>query len=263
MKKNKHTIYIPSKGRADNCITANELIKDNLNFKIVIEPNDLYNYSKIFNLSNLIVLDKNNMGIAYSRQFIKEYSIYNKEKYHWQMDDDLIFYKRINNKNKKYSVKENIIEIEKYIKKYKNIGIAGMRNMVFAFSIKNKISINSQCVSSFLINNKTKAKFRPDIIEDTDYNMQVLTEKYCTLIFNRLLFSNPPVSKNFGGNTENHYNKIEFLQKNLMKMWPKCFDIKYNKKDNLTKIKPSKIWRTFSQKPLKYNEKSKILELGL
>ena len=45
---NKYKIFIPSKGRSNNCITAKELIKDNLHFKIVIEPNEYDNYNKYY-----------------------------------------------------------------------------------------------------------------------------------------------------------------------------------------------------------------------
>ena len=261
--KNKYTIYIPSKKRSNNCKTAIELQKEDINFKIVVEKNDLKNYLKFYNKKNIIVLDKENQGIAYARQFIKKYSSNKKELYHWQMDDDLSFLKRKNNKNIKCSALYNIRKIEKYVQKYKNIGIASMRNSVFAFSLKPKYSINRQCVTSFLINNKCKAKFRNNIIEDTDFNMQVLVEGWCTIIFNRLLFNNPPVAKNKGGNTESHYAKITTLQKNLIKQWPKCFELKLDEKNGQTKIKPSQIWKKFPQTLLKNNQKNHILELKL
>lgn len=262
MKKNKYFIFIPSKGRADNCITAKMLEKDDLYFKIVIEPNEYDNYNKYYSSKKLLRLDKNNMGLAYSRQFIKEYSIKNNNKYHWQLDDDLIFYKRENNKNIKSSAIYNINYIEEYVNKYKNIGIAAMRNMVFAFSIKKEISINNQCSSSFLVNNKCKAKYRPDVIEDTDYSMQVLTENYCTLLFNRILFNNPANAKNSGGCTDgNYYSRVTELQNNLRKNWPGCFELRFNEKDGLTKVKPSRVWRTFKQRPLKHGEKEQVMEL--
>ena len=79
--KNKYTIYIPSKKRSNNCKTAIELQKEDINFKIVVEKNDLKNYLKFYNKKNIIVLDKENQGIAYARQFIKKYSSNKKELY--------------------------------------------------------------------------------------------------------------------------------------------------------------------------------------
>ena len=52
--KNKYTIYIPSKKRSNNCKTAIELQKEDINFKIVVEKNDLKNYLKFYNKKNII-----------------------------------------------------------------------------------------------------------------------------------------------------------------------------------------------------------------
>ena len=46
MKKPKYPVYVISKGRADTCLTANFLLKDKVNFRLVIEPQEYDKYAK-------------------------------------------------------------------------------------------------------------------------------------------------------------------------------------------------------------------------
>ncbi|NDG53746.1 MAG: hypothetical protein EBY39_12125 [Flavobacteriia bacterium] len=42
----KYPVYIVSKGRWDNPLTANMFIKDGIDFKILVEPQEYDNYCK-------------------------------------------------------------------------------------------------------------------------------------------------------------------------------------------------------------------------
>tara|TARA_Y100000310_G_scaffold271100_1_gene285406 strand:+ start:220 stop:1023 length:804 start_codon:yes stop_codon:yes gene_type:complete len=251
----EYPVYILSKGRADNCITANNLIQANCtNFKIVVEPQDYDKYNFYYDKAYLLKLDKNNQGVAYVRQYIKDYD---KSEYHWALDDDLKFKKRIYilamgaYKNIPYNPLEMFREVEAYVKKYKNIGLAGFRNSVWAFKQKNDISFNKQVASCVLVKKNTNAQYNKNIIEDTDYCMQLLTLNYCTVIFNRLLYDAPSQGKEKGGNTnELYHHKITELQQALVNKW-KCFEIEILKNKKIaSRIKPSRIWMTFKQRPI-------------
>jgi hypothetical protein len=96
----KYKVYIPSKGRASTCNTPNLLSKSNIDFFIVVEPQDKDSYLEEFNKEQILVMDKDDKGIAYARNFCKRHSISLGDKFHWQIDDDMkIFMKRINKKN--------------------------------------------------------------------------------------------------------------------------------------------------------------------
>ena len=247
--KNKYPIYIPSKQRDNHCLTAKELGFYNIDYKIVVEPQDYKLYGAVYSEKNLLLLDKNDMGLGYSRAFIKKYAEKNNEKYHWQMDDDLLFYKRVNNKNIKFSIEKMIEEIESFVDCYSNIGIAALRNMVFAFSLKNELSLNNQCCSCFLVKSNMKSQYAMDIIEDTDFSMQVLTEGFCTVIFNKLLYKNPPVNANKGGCSDgNQYDRVAEFHSNLVGKWPNAFNIGLTKDGKSTRIKPSRVWSGFKTK---------------
>jgi|TARA_R100000742_G_C4263356_1_gene81209 hypothetical protein len=256
----KYTIYIPSKNRSDNCKTAQILLKHEFkSFKIVIEPQDYKDYLKYYNEDNLLILPKNDMGLGYSRQYTKEYSQSLKEKYHWTMDDDLDFYKRINTledgKVKGKNVPVDPIwafsHIEQYVSEYKNIGQAGLIHQAFAWTKKHDREYNKQCCSCYLNNNETQAQYRCKVKDDTDYSLQVLFEGYTTVNFNRFIYKNPPFGKVKGGLTSEYTNNPNRYD-DFLKLWP-SFELKKspNSIHGYT-IKPNRIWKTFDQRPIRY-----------
>jgi len=248
---NKYTIYIPSRKRYEKnlSLTANELLNDNINFKLVVEPQDKINYKNIFN-NKVLVMDKNDMGIAYARNWIKQYSIDHKEAYHWQIDDNIKNFKiRKNNKNIKIEGYKNLKKAEEYVNQYNNIGAAGLKHAMFAWAAKNKIDFNKQVYTCVLFNNKPNIWWRDGLVEDTDYSLQLLTEGYCTLIFNRLIMDKVTTMTIKGGNTEISYEGDRRLirAQGLQSMWPGIF--KLGEQYGRVKVRPSQIWRTFKQRP--------------
>tara|TARA_R110000751_G_scaffold55897_5_gene119775 strand:- start:354 stop:1178 length:825 start_codon:yes stop_codon:yes gene_type:complete len=250
LKSNKYQIFIPSKNRAENCITAQELILEGADFVIVVEPQDYAAYKKVYSENNLLVLNENDKGIGYVRNFIKNYAANKNLKYYWQIDDDLKFKKRINDKNEYHSACSMLSEIESYVDGHSNIGIAGLRNQVFAWTLKTDMTFNIQCCAANLVRSDMKAQYENEIVEDTDFNMQVLTEGFCTVTFDKLLFMTGTPGKNSGGcSGDTYYNKITQYQENFIKKWGKGFVI--NETKDGTKLKGKGIWKTFKQKPLK------------
>jgi len=247
----KYPIYIPSKGRDNNCLTAELLNKYNLFFYLVVEPQDFNKY-KIRYGNKVIKMPKNNMGIAYARNFCKQDSITRGYNWHWQVDDNIKYFGvRENNKNIKINPKECFSIIEHETLKYNNIGISGMKHHVFAFSASNDYSINRQCYSSVFINNDIDVYWRGKCVEDTDYSLQILFSGFCTILFNRVLMWKEDSLKMSGGNTEIEYsgNGRLIRSEGLQKLWPGIFEIG-SKKNGAITIKPSRIWSKFKQRPL-------------
>lgn len=246
----KYPIYIPSKNRAETSLTANIFKNEGIDFKIVIEPQDLNNYLNYWNKDYLLVMQENNMGMSYARRFCKAHSTNNKHLYHWQFDDNIKGFKeRINNKNINISPLVAILKIEAFINRYKNIGQAGFRHILYAWTMKTEYSLNQQCVSAVLTNNQNFLMWRDHVIEDTDYSLQLLTAGYCTINFNKLIMDKLPSTKLQGGYTEIYANGGKYkLQKKLMEYWPNIFKI--NIKNGRSHIKPSRIWSSFKQTPI-------------
>tara|TARA_Y100000310_G_scaffold325015_1_gene387813 strand:+ start:1762 stop:2559 length:798 start_codon:yes stop_codon:yes gene_type:complete len=261
LKKNNFTIYIPSKGRHEKCLTADLLQTYSIRFYIVIEPQDLKKYLKKYLKKQIVVLDKNNKGIAYVRNFIKKHSISKGEKYHWQIDDNIRFFrKRIDNKNIKINPSENFTEVEEYLFSYKNIGALGLKHTMYAWSAKDSISFNQQIYSCGLFNNSLDIWWRDNLIEDTDYSLQILFKNYCTVMFNRLIMDKAASMAMKGGNTEISHGGEGRRKRSeeLQKQWPGIFEL--TEQYGRVKVKPNRIWQKFKQRPVRYGDPVPIQE---
>jgi len=256
MDATEHPIFIPSKGRADNCRTADRLVDLGCsNFKIVVEPNDYDGYATHYSTDYLLTLDVNDHGLGYARQWIKAHSAACGDQCHWQIDDDLIFKRWIN--GKKVTRHDDAIrmlcEVEDVVGRFTNIGIAGLRRQTFAHVMTDPITVNRQPASCVLVNNSTKARYRRGIVEDTDYAMQVLVEGYCTLVFNRLLYDQPSQGIQAGGLTGSveFDNPMKDQNRELVRQWPGAFQIEYPQDGvRQTRIRPSLVWSKFPQRPV-------------
>ena len=250
-----YSIYIPTKGRADIITTSKLLDTENISYKLVIEPQDVKSYKEFFTDEKLVILPKNNVGVSGVRTFIKSYSQELGEEYHWQIDDNIKgFKRRIGNKNVEWSGRENIEEIEKYVDEHENIGQAGMIHHMFAWGRNKDYNYNQQVVSCVLFNNKIKSNWREGVIDDTDFSLQVLSEGFTTIVFNRLVMNKSAIKTMKGGCTDLYYNDDNVRhnrQKRLQDLWPGWFDIHIV--NGTSRVKPSRIWRTFKQRPVKKN----------
>jgi len=253
----KYPIFIPSRGRENTCLTANLLLIENIDFLIVVEPQDLEKYSATFGNSKLLVMQENNQGIAYVRNFIKDYA---KEKgylYHWQIDDNIKNFRiRTNGKNEKTTAQYCLTQAEVFVDLYKNIGGVGLTHTAFAFSHKNPIEVNKQIYSCVLIKSDLPISYRKETVDDTDFSLQILTldnNYWCTLLLCRLLIEKAATLSMKGGNTEIEYKKEQGLSgrelrtRGLIKQWPGIF--KYTYQYGRIKVLPSTIWRKFPQRP--------------
>ena len=256
MDATEHPIFIPSKGRADNCKTADRLVSlGSSNFKIVVEPNDYDGYAAHYSTDQLLTLDVNDHGLGYARQWIKAHSIACGDQSHWQIDDDLTFKRRINGKNvtRHDDAIRMLCEIEDVVGGFTNIGIAGLRHQIFAYTMNDPITVNRQPSSCVLVNNSTKARYRRGVIEDTDYAMQVLVEGFCTLIFNRLMYNQPGQGTQPGGMTgsDEFNDPMKDQNRELVRQWPGAFQIlSPTNGARQTRIRPSRVWAKFPQRPV-------------
>lgn len=256
---NKYHIYIPSKGRAHNCVTAKILQEDGLDFTIMVEPQDYKAYAEYFDKSVLFKMKKNDQGIAYARNQALELSRKRKEKGHWQMDDDIRkFMERVDNKNVKVSPSKSVAACEKTFDKYENLGMIAHRYTSFAFAQKTKFGVNQNPCSSFLLRNDLEAEWHKGTVVDADFALQVLHDGWTTLIANRELIDTIPPMKQAGGLTDSEYagdgRFNRFTQ--LAQDWPGCFTVKRDK-NGKAKLYHKRIWSSFTQRPIPVKARSR------
>lgn len=245
-----YPIYVPSRGRSKTILTTKALDQSGLSYKVVIEPQDKDEYLKCFDETNLLVMPENNKGIAYVRNFCKTHAKENGYEYHWQMDDNIqSFAIRQGGKNNKSEASEAIKLIESTVNMFSGIGAAGMKHQVFAWAETSDIGYNRQVYTSMLLSTKPDAVFRDGLIEDADYNLQILFDGYSVVLFNRVVMNKITSMKMQGGNTEiSHANGgREKRAIATQAQWPNVFKLKESKDG--PRLAPSRVWSSFLQRP--------------
>ena len=101
---NRYPIYIPTKNRFDSRLTIKSLDKMGVDYYIVIESQEYKLYSSILPKDKILVLpwSKPNQSaqLVRARNWIKQHSISNGFERHWQIDDNINGFERLN-KNKR------------------------------------------------------------------------------------------------------------------------------------------------------------------
>lgn len=233
---NKYPIYIVSKGRYDNPMTAKVFKKDNVKYKILVEPQEYKKYCHALGSDNVIELPFSNLGVGSypARNFAWEHSIKNGYKRHWCFDDNIMGFARL---NKGFRIPINALKaitiLEDFTDRYVNVGITAFNYRKFVVNEMQKpFFLNVHAYSAMLIKNDMPFRWRLKYNEDVDLCLQVLDNKLCTLLFNALMCSKvSTVAKMKGGNqTElykgNAYEKKVLKARSLEEIWPEYCETK-------------------------------------
>tara|TARA_R100000995_G_C3483088_1_gene125292 strand:- start:263 stop:1144 length:882 start_codon:yes stop_codon:yes gene_type:complete len=226
MKQPKYPVYIISKGRHDCCLTADFFLKDGLDFKIVIEPQEYKLYKEKYDPSLLITTPFSNLGLGGIpvRNFVWEDSIKKGHRRHWIFDDNIRAVKRKYKKTRIYCNSVPAIRAcESFIDRYTNIGIGGMNYTCFAVSnTQPPFYLNNHVYSCLCIDNSLPFRWRGRYNEDTDLCLQVLSSGLCTVLFNAFLIEKMRTMTMKGGNMAQLYQGDGRLTmaRSLERVWP-------------------------------------------
>jgi hypothetical protein len=218
--KTKYPIFILSKGRWEQRYTADTLEKMNVDYRIVIEPQEVDNYAKYIDRTKILVLpdeylNKNQGGIP-ARNFIWDYSVKKGFKKHWIIDDNIDgFYRWNNNVQKRVDNGVFFRIMEDFSDRYSNLGLTSCQYHSFVPAIdtgRHSFIVNTRTYSCILINTelldkRLEERWRGRYNEDTDLTLRVLsTGDICTVNFNSLLSGKKTSGSMKGGNTNTIYD---------------------------------------------------------
>jgi hypothetical protein len=205
--KNKYHIYIPTKGRFESRKTVKALLEMKAEFRVVIEPQEEILYSSILPKEYILVLPfskpTDHSMLVTVRNWIKEHSISEGHKRHWQLDDNIKAFYRLNN-NKRNKVLSPVIFrcVEDFVDRYENVAMAGMNYMNYAIPDgRPPYFLNSRVYSMSLVNNELPYKWRGIFNDDTDICLRMLKDGYCTINFNAFSGDKDATMVTKGGNT--------------------------------------------------------------
>lgn len=227
MKRPRYPVYVISKGRFENCITAKFLIRDKTDFRIVVEPQEANEYKSRYGSERVLELPFSNLGLGSipARNWVWEHAKSAGEKRHWILDDNIF---RIQRRYKAFRLHCNsgpaLAVVEDFIDRYENVAIAGLNYMMFCPDGQ-KIApfyLNNHVYSSLLILNDLPYRWRGRYNEDTDLCLQVLAAGWCTVLVNAFLIYKMQTMKMKGGNTDDLYKGDGRLKmaRSLERAWP-------------------------------------------
>jgi len=228
----KYPVYIVSKGRYDKPITAKMFLRDGVDFKILVEPQEYELYCDSVGREKVIKLPFSNLGKGSypARNHAWELAKENGDERHWVFDDN-IYRARMYVKGKKVPInsRKAIEIVEEFTDRYENIGISGFNYQYFVVprsTDKKPFYLNVHVYSCMLIKTDVEYRWRLKYNEDVDLNLQFLTNNYCTVLFNSLMMDKvSTVAKLKGGNQDELYKgnakeKKVLKARSLEEMWP-------------------------------------------
>ena len=242
-------IYVPSRGRADiNGYTIDQLFNEQLYTFVVVEPQDEHLYKAKYG-DKVLVLPENNRGISYVRNFCKDHSKTIGAAAHFQIDDNIRGLYFIE-KGKKIPCTWacTLSYMEKVFRNFTNIGGIGISHSVFAFVEPTKeCSVNTQVFSCCIFASDNNIRWIDNIVEDTDYSLQLLDSKLCTLKLKRFAMKKIATKVFKGGNTDITYagNGRHIRATALEQKYPGWFET-YTDDSGVYRVKPSRIWKRYS-----------------
>jgi len=217
----KYPVYIISKGRPSNCITARSLDRMGVSYKVVIEPQEHIEYAKSIDESKLVDLPFSNLGQGSipARNWVWEDSIRRGHERHWILDDNIEAFNRLH-LNDKLEVRcdSTFRACEDFTDRFTNVGLSGMNYYSFCKSTDAvpPYYLNTRIYSCILIRNNLPFRWRGRFNEDTDLSLRVLKLNECTILFNAFLCGKVTTMRMKGGNTDTVYaetnNRLEFAQ---------------------------------------------------
>jgi hypothetical protein len=208
----RYPVYIISKGRWKNPLTANALEECGIPYYIAVEPQEYDQYADIIDPEKILVTPFSNLGQgSYPvRNFVWEHSISLGAKRHWVLDDNLYIFLRFNH-NLKVPVSDGTIFrlAESYVDRYSNVAISGFNYLHFIERKKGDryppVRLNTRIYSCILIQNDIPYRWRGKYNEDTDLCIRALKDGWVTMLFNAFLADKTTTMRMPGGNTDELY----------------------------------------------------------
>lgn len=227
----RYPVYVISKGRHDTNLTAKFLINDKVPFNLVVEPQEYDLYAKALpsEYCNIVKTPFSNLGQGGipARNFCWEHSKKQGHDRHWILDDNIRCVRRLY-KKKRIPCDSGVAfaACEDFTDRYQNIAISGLNYTMFIVPTgKNgqpPFYLNNHVYSCLLIMNSLPHRWRGRYNEDTDLCLQVLADKWCTVLFNAFSIEKMRTMTMKGGNSDQLYDGDGRLKmaRSLERVWP-------------------------------------------
>lgn len=230
-------LFIPSKNRLNTPKTYTILKDLGLNPIFVLEPQEEEQAKELG--YNYLLLDDNDRGITYARNFILNYCRNNNIEYAVMLDDDINFFKRFF-PDKKGGIRDNscFIDALEYFYKVKNCGT--MQYSQFGWASTEDVTYNKslEVVHFLYIPQLKKINYTENTVEDKDFALQLIFAGFKPFMLKRLCFDVPSIGTNKGG-LYDLYNsgKTAVWAQNFLNKWGPDITTVFREKNGRINIK--------------------------
>jgi hypothetical protein len=182
-------------------------------YRIVVEPQERDAYASVIDPAKVLVLPFSNLGQGSipARNWVWEHSIAEGHARHWILDDNIDGFYRFNRNTKiRFGDGTCFAAAEDFTDRYTNVPMSGMQYEMFAPRKSGSIppfTLNTRVYSCILLSNSITHRWRGRYNEDTDLSLRILTDGYCTILFNAFLAKKVQTMKMRGGNTDELYKQ--------------------------------------------------------
>ncbi len=206
----KYPVYVISKGRWENPLTARALELRGIPFSLVVEPQEYEQYAAVITPNKILMLPFSNLGQGSipARNWVWEHSITAGVRRHWVLDDNLRYFYRLHKNIHYYTTDGTTFRvIEDWADRYTNVALAGMNYHMFGLrkDAHPYATLNTRVYSCILVQNDIPYRWRGRYNEDTDLSLRVLKDGWCTVIFYAFLAWKAATMRMKGGNTDELY----------------------------------------------------------
>ena len=213
-----YPVYIVSKGRWENPLTANMFKENDIDFQILVEPQEYNNYCKVLGEEYVTKLPFSNLGVGSypARNYAWEDSIKKGFERHWVFDDNIRAFRRTHKGERIICNGDKAIKaLEEFTDRYENVGITGFNYSTFVTPpTKKAFYLNVHAYSAMLMKNNMPYRWRLKYNEDVDLCLQVLDNGLCTLLFNAFCVDKTSTTaKMKGGNQDELYKGNAYERK--------------------------------------------------
>lgn len=203
-------VYVISKGRWESRLTVKSLEAIGVPYHVVIEPQELEQYSAVIDSKKILVLPFSNLGQGSipARNWVWEHAISIGAARHWILDDNIDGFYRLNDNLKvPVSTGSTFRAAEDFTERYTNVALSGFQYFMFAprKAVIPPFVLNTRIYSCILIKNDLPYRWRGRYNEDTDLSIRALRDGHCTVLFNAFLAWKMTTMTMGGGNTDELY----------------------------------------------------------
>lgn len=225
----RYPIFVPTKGRwTGHWLTARFLLRDQVPFRLVVEPQEEDHYRARFPTAELLVLPFRDQGLLAVRNWIRDVSIAEGWDRHWQLDDNISDIRRLY-RGKRIQAHSGIAlrVCEDFTDRYTNIGVSGLNYEMFVTAnLAVPYYLNCHVYSCSLIWNRMPYHWRLRYNDDTDLCLQVLAGGLCTVALNVFMAKKQWTMHSGGGNTDDLYqgDGRARMARTLEQAWPRVVE---------------------------------------